>query len=143
VSVEENKEIVRKYVQDLLIDRNYDHAVDQVGPNFKIDRSAMPEAIAGAEGLHRQMDMLNEAFPDLELQIADIFGEGDKVAVRFIAPGTHTGDFLGMAPTGVKVLWKGNVIYEVQDGRVQQAWACWDDVGLIQTIEKASGSKAS
>ncbi len=134
--VEANKAHVRHYIEELLIKGNFAIAHELVTDEFKIDRSAVPDAIAGPEGLHKQMDMLKVGFPDLELRIADIFGAGDKVAVRFEAPGTHLGEFAGIPATGTKVTWRGIVIYHVQDGKVAHAWADWDDVGLLQAIQK-------
>jgi steroid delta-isomerase-like uncharacterized protein len=134
-TLEENKAIVTRYIEELLMKGNFALAPELTGPNFFIERSAMPEAIAGPEGLHKQMSMLMVAFPDLKLQIADLFGEGNKVVARFIAPGTHLGEFAGIAPTGRSVTWKGIVIYEVEDGKVAHAWACWDDIGLVQSIQ--------
>lgn len=138
---EGNKAMVRHYVEELLIKSNFAEAPNLVGPNFKIDRSAMPGGITGPEALHRQMDMLKTAFPDLNLQIADVFGEGDRVAVRFEAPGTHLGEFFGIPPTGIKVIWRGIVVYLVQDNRVQHAWADWDDEGLLMAIRQAHADR--
>ena len=135
--VEANKAHVRRYIEELLMKGNFAIANELVAPGFSIDRSAMPEAIAGPEGLHKQMDMLKKSFPDLELHIADLFAAGDKVAARFEAPGTHLAEFAGVPATGKKVTWKGIVLYQVgADFRVTHAWACWDDVGLIQAISK-------
>jgi steroid delta-isomerase-like uncharacterized protein len=135
MSVEENKALVLRYIDELLVRGRFDHAQELVGPSFTIDRSAVPETISGPEGLHRQMDMLKEAFPDLEFTIADVFGDGDKVAVRFVVPGTHKNSFAGIPATGRRVTWKGIAIYRVADSRVQEAWACWDDVGLLQSLK--------
>ena len=134
--VQANIAHVRRYIEELLMTGTFAIASELVAPGFSIDRSAMPDAIAGPEGLHKQMDMLKLAFPDLELRIADLFGNDDKVVARFEAPGTHTGEFAGIAPTGRKVMWKGIVIYHVKDNKVTHAWACWDDVGLVQAISK-------
>lgn len=134
-ATEANKEVVREYIDALLIRGDFSHAKNFVVDGFSIDRSAVPDAIAGPEGLHKQMDMLKAAFPDLQLRIADLFAEGDKVAVRFEAPGTQTGSFAGISPTGRSVTWKGIVIYKVQDGKVAHAWADWDDVGLLQALK--------
>jgi steroid delta-isomerase-like uncharacterized protein len=126
--------IVRRYVEELIIKRNFAIAGELVGPGFKVERSALPEALIGAEGLREQLARLGAAFPDLEPRIADLFASGDKVAVRFEAPGTHLGEFAGIAPTGRRVTWKGVVLYRVADGKVAEAFACWDDVGLLQSL---------
>jgi steroid delta-isomerase-like uncharacterized protein len=135
MSVDENKALVLKYIDELLVRGRFDHAQELVGPDFKIDRSAVPETISGPEGLHKQMDTLKEAFPDLEFTVADVFGEGDRVAVRFVVPGTHKNTFAGIPATGRRVTWKGIAIYRVADNRIQEAWACWDDVGLLQSLK--------
>lgn len=140
---EANKALVRHYVEELLIKGNFAEAPNLVGPEFKIDRSSVPAGITGANALERQMDMLKKAFPDLKLQIADLFGEGDRVAVRFEAPGTHLGEFFGVPPTGARVVWRGIVIYLVRDGKVQHAWADWDDEGLLMAIRQAAAEKSA
>ena len=133
--IEANKEIVRGYVKAILVDRDFSKFSDFTAPGFYIDRSAVPEAIAGKDALNKQMDMLYGAFPDLDLQIVQIVAEGDLVVVRFEAPGTHTGEFAGIAPTGKRAVWKGLVMYHVVDGKITEAWANWDDWGLIEQLK--------
>ena len=89
-SIEQNKEIVHGYVQAILVERDFSKFQYYTAPGFYIDRSAVPEAIKGEQGLHTQMDMLYSAFPDLTLTIVDMVAEGDKVVVRFEGPGTLT-----------------------------------------------------
>jgi steroid delta-isomerase-like uncharacterized protein len=136
MSIEENKDLVRRYVQAILVERDFSKFGDLTAPGFYIDRSAVPEAIKGESGLHTQMDMLYGAFPDLKLKTVDIVAEGDKVVVRFEGPGTHTGTpFAGIAATGKKAVWKGLVMYHVVDGKITEAWANWDDWGLIEQLK--------
>lgn len=137
MTLEENKEIVRRYVDAILIRRDFSDFDKFTTPDFYIDRSAVPEAIKGEEGLHTQMDMLYTAFPDLELKIVNMVAEGDKVVVRFEAPGTHKGPFAGIEATGKSAVWKGLVMYRVSDdGRIAEAWANWDDWGLIEQLRQ-------
>lgn len=134
-TLEQNKEIVRGYVQAILVERDFSKFSHFTAPGFYIDRSAVPEAIKGEEGLHTQMDMLYGAFPDLKLSIVDIVAEGDKVVVRFEAPGTHQGAFGGIQPTGRRAVWKGLVMYHVVGDKITEAWADWDDYGLLQQLQ--------
>ena len=80
-SISENKEIVKGYVEAILVKRDFSKFSHFTAPGFYIDRSAVPEAIKGEAGLHTQMDMLYGAFPDLALSMVDIVAEGDKVVV--------------------------------------------------------------
>jgi steroid delta-isomerase-like uncharacterized protein len=136
-TLEQNKEIVRGYVQAILIERDFSKFQQYTAPGFYIDRSAVPEAIKGEQGLHTQMDMLYAAFPDLTLHIKDIVAEGDKVVVRFEGPGTHSGTpFAGVPATGKHAVWKGLVMYHVVGDKITEAWADWDDWGLIEQLKK-------
>ncbi|MCB0130943.1 MAG: ester cyclase [Caldilineaceae bacterium] len=135
MSIEANKEVVRKYVDAILIKRDFSKFSEYTAPGFYIDRSAVPEAIAGEEGLHTQMDMLYGAFPDLDLSIVNMVAEGDYVVVRFAAPGTQTGEFAGIPASGKTATWKGLVMYHVIDGKITEAWANWDDWGLIEQLK--------
>jgi steroid delta-isomerase-like uncharacterized protein len=134
-TIEQNKEIVRGYVQAILVERDFSKFQHFTAPGFYIDRSAVPEAIKGESGLHTQMDMLYAAFPDLKLRTVDIVAEGDKVVVRFEGPGTQTGPFAGIPASGRKVVWKGLVMYHVVGDKITEAWANWDDTGLINQLK--------
>ncbi len=133
--IERNKEIVRGYVQAILVERDFGRFTEFTAPGFSIDRSAVPEAIAGKDALHTQMDMLYAAFPDLALSIVEIVAEGDLVVVRFEAPGTHQGTFAGIPATAKPAVWKGLVMYHVVDGKISEAWANWDDWGLLEQLK--------
>jgi steroid delta-isomerase-like uncharacterized protein len=135
-TVSENKAIVTGYVNAILIKRDFSQFSHFTAPGFYIERSAVPEAIKGEAGLHTQMDMLYAAFPDLALSMVDIVAEGDKVVVRFEAPGTHTGTFAGIPATGKTATWRGLVMYHVVGDKITQAWADWDDWGLIEQLKK-------
>ena len=81
------------------------------------------------------MDMLYKAFPDMELKMADVVAEGNKVLVRFEGPGTQTGKFAGIPATNKKATWKGLVLYKIDNGKLTHAWAVWDDYGLLMQLK--------
>ena len=70
------------------------------------------------------------------LRIVDLVAEGDKVVARFEAPGTHTGTFAGIPATGKTATWKGIVMYHVVGDKITEAWADWDDWGLVQQLQQ-------
>jgi predicted ester cyclase len=52
---------------------------------------------AGREGLLRRVPARR---PDLYAQVHDMLADGDKVVTRKTFHGTHTGEFMGLPPTG-------------------------------------------
>jgi predicted ester cyclase len=78
--------------------------------------------------------MFRAAFPDLAYVAEEGLAEGDLVATRFSATGTHRGTFLGVAPTGRRVAYSGIDINRVQGGRIVESWVHYDALGLLQQL---------
>jgi predicted ester cyclase len=78
--------------------------------------------------------MIHTAFPDLHFTLEDMIAEGDKVAYRFTARGTHMGDFLGIAATGKQIVVAGTVITRIDAGKFQEDWETIDMLGLMQQL---------
>jgi predicted ester cyclase len=74
------------------------------------------------------------AFPDLHLDVHDMFGAGDKVVTRFTISGTHEGELMGIAPTGRKVEFGGIAIDVMRDGKRVDGWGQLDRLGLLTQL---------
>jgi steroid delta-isomerase-like uncharacterized protein len=80
------------------------------------------------------------ALPDTHISIEDILVCGDRIAVRVILKGTHTGPGLGVPPTGRKVSVQGIIIVRVVDGRIREGWNSYDQLGLLRQIGALPGA---
>lgn len=85
----------------------------------------------GPEGYRRLIDDLRKAFPDISVTIEDVLVDGDKVAVRAVARGTHSAELMGIAATGRPVEYRACDIHRVVDGRIAQTWHLEDFFGLV------------
>src|SRR6201995_3769221 len=95
----------------------YDLAEESVTADF-VDHEAPPGTPSGPEGANAVLRWLRGAFADLSYEIIDAFGDGDRVAVRLITTGTHTGEFLGAPPTGRQFQIEAIHIFRIRDGKV-------------------------
>lgn len=77
---------------------------------------------------------MRQALPDLRIRIEDIIGEGDKVAVRITAEGTHLGDGFGVGASGRRVTFGGIIITRFADGKIVESWNNLDQLGLLTQI---------
>lgn len=61
--------------------------------------------------------------------------QGDKVAARTTFTGTHTGEFMGIPPTG-KTFSIGTMKYpsEYTTGQITDNWNQFDTYGLLQQL---------
>ena len=101
MSVEENKENIRRHVEDVFNKGDLSIVDELIAPNY-VARSPMGE-IKGPEGFRQTVVTMRNAFPDLHYTIDDMVAEGDWVAVRYTLTGTFTGEFGSRAPTGKKL----------------------------------------
>lgn len=111
-----------------------------------LDQIMMPRYVrheggASAVGLaeHKQRIVeLREAFPDLVSTVDDIFGDGDRIAIRWTSVGTQQGEYLGLPPTGRTVTTSGISIARIEAGKITEEWVTWDphqvlaDLGVVQ-----------
>jgi len=112
MSLEENKAFVQRYVEEPWNKGNVDALDELCGPNFHL------EGLGGVEAFKRVITDFRKGFPDLHFTVEEIIAEGDKVAYRWTARGTHQGEYQGIAPTGKAVTATGITIIRIVDGKV-------------------------
>jgi steroid delta-isomerase-like uncharacterized protein len=94
---------------------------------------AFPE-FTSAAGVSDLMTLVRSAIPDYHQEILDIFSVDDRVAVRWVARGTHQGALLGAAPTGNAIDVNGINLYRVAEGKIAEAWQLTDLAGLLRQL---------
>jgi steroid delta-isomerase-like uncharacterized protein len=84
--------------------------------------------------LKENIKSLKTAFPDLETVIEDIFGEADRVVVRWRSRGTQTREFMGVPATNKPVEVSGITISRVERGRIAEEWVSWDALEMLYRV---------
>jgi steroid delta-isomerase-like uncharacterized protein len=135
MSTEANKAIVIQLYEEIFNKGDLDLADKLIAPNaVNHDPAAPPGMPDGAPGVKAVVTMLRKAFPDDHHTIEDLVAEGDKVVVRLTRTGTHQGTFLGLPPTGKHITQTSMHIFRFADGKLVEAWANRDDLGLMQQL---------
>ncbi|MFE5482170.1 ester cyclase [Streptomyces sp. NPDC056527] len=87
--------------------------------------------VIGMDAVRREVEMWRGGF-DFNFTVNDQIAEGDRVCTRWTWVGTHTGDFMGLPPTGTKVSMTGTTIHQFrQDGKMAEGWWQYDLLGLM------------
>lgn len=89
--------------------------------------------VRGVDGAREEINMSRQVFPDFRFTVEDQLAEGDRVATRWTWQGTHSGEFMGAAPTG-KVKITGMTIHRLRNGKIQEGWFNWDFLGELRQI---------
>lgn len=129
---EENKRIARKVFEDVLTEGNI-ALVDELVASDYVGHTPLLE-LHGPEGAKEFDAMLHQAFPDLEIAVEDQIAEGDRVATRWTARGTHEGEFQGIPPTGRRVEFSGIAIFRIADGKFVEGWNIPDLLSLLRQL---------
>ncbi len=105
-----------------------------IRPDFIMNIAGAPHQLRGRDVWEAGTRMMMAAFPDLHATIEDIFGAGDRVAVRLAFRGTHRGAFQGIPATGRPVEYASFEIYRVEDGLLAEEWILSDLATLMRQI---------
>jgi len=133
MKTEENKQFIRRFVEETMNKKNLD-AIDELVEQDFIERVPLTGQGPGRAGLKYAIGMLLTAFPDMKWTTDEQVAEGDKVVSRFTWTGTHQGEFLGIPPTQRKVTVWGVVIDVVRGGRFAESRLIMDTMGLMQQL---------
>ncbi len=131
--LEQNKELIIRWLEEA--DKgNADFARDNSAPEYA---HYLPSGLAEPLSLEQsinQTKMFQKGLPDLVHNIEEIIAVGDKVIVRFIARGTHTGDIeeMGIPATGKTVEVSSIAIYRIEKGKVVELRQEADMFGFMQ-----------
>lgn len=98
------------------------------------DHALPPGVPGGFEGRRMFYSAMLAAFPDMEVRLEDVFGEGDKLVTRWSARGTHQGDMMGIPPTGKQISISGIAIDRFENDQSVEHWEVFDQVGLMQQL---------
>jgi len=133
MNVEENKLVVREFIEETLNKGNVDAAGDYVADNV-VELVPFPGQGPGLAGLKDVLRGMRIAFPDLHWTIEEQIAEADKVLTRFIWAGTHKAEFLGVPATGQQVSVWGMVIDRLENGKIKETRILMDALGLMQQL---------
>ena len=128
----QNKAVCRQIFK-LINERKLDEAFALYAEDY-IYHGPGGQELRGREAIRSLWEDWLAGFPDLYTTIDDMIAEGDKLAVRWRIEGTHTGEFMGIAPTGVAIEVGINEIFRVANGQSVEAWDQYDGLGLMQQI---------
>lgn len=93
-----------------------------------------PQDTIGLDGVRSEYRMWRSAF-DFSMTVEDVLAQGDRACARWTWNATHTGDFLGISPTGRRVSMTGLTLFRFGDnGKIAELWWQHDQLGLMQQV---------
>jgi steroid delta-isomerase-like uncharacterized protein len=129
---EQNKDQARQ-TWEIVNRRNPDLIEEFYPPNLVWHEP--DQEIRGLEQAKKFVSTFFEAFPDLNISVEDMIGEGDQVVSRYTIRGTHQGQTEEFGPpTGRQMELEGITIHRFEDGKIVEEWERYDNLSALQPL---------
>jgi predicted ester cyclase len=114
-SAEENKAIVRRFMEEL-VKGNFDVIDELLSPDF-VDRSLMPGQGSTREDFKRSVAEIHEAFSGTSFTIVVQVAEGDTVVTKCRESAIGRGEIWGLPPTGIESTHESMYIHRLSGSK--------------------------
>ena len=131
MSVEDNKALIR-LLYDLYSRRQLDEVYKLYAPEFVLHGEATGDM--SLEQIRRLDAAQLGAFSEAVVTVGNMVAEEDKVAFQVGLKVTHSGAFMGIAPTGKRVEMTNTHIVRVSASRIAEWWGTTEFPRVIQEL---------
>ncbi len=124
MTMEQNKAIALRFAKDGWgTNQGWENIWDELIASDVVHHfNSGPEPIIGLEANKVFNASLFGGFPDIKHTIEDLIAEEDRVVYRTTIQGTHTGEFLGIPPTGKAAKMNDFTLLRIADGKIVEWW---------------------
>jgi predicted ester cyclase len=138
MSVEQNKEIVSRFYEELWNKRKFSVADEIISPDcvtHQLQSGSVPVgAPRGPEAVKHHIGEWLNGFPNLHFDVEQVVAEDDRVVSQSVLRGIHTGTWLGIAPTNKEVSIRLMVIQRIENGKIVEDWVLVEALGFFQGL---------
>ena len=135
----ENKAVVRRLIDEVWNQRTFDMLDDLFAADALVHDSGAPLLTRGPTCARKGIGAACAAFPDIRINIDDLFASDDKVVLRWSSHGTHRGELQGIPPTNRPMTMTGIAIYRFADGKIVEEWMNNDTLGMLRQLGLVPG----
>jgi steroid delta-isomerase-like uncharacterized protein len=108
--------------------------VKLLAPSTEWSSDAFPAPFKGHDGARQFFQVYVGGFPDLHLDIEDVFASGDRVVIRWRSSGTHRGDLGGLKPTNRRSELHGCTVSEIKADKIHRSWVYFDNATMLRQL---------
>lgn len=137
IRTETNKVIARRFIEEVF-EKGDDDAINElVADDFKPHNWSTDAT--GRTAVRDAVKRASAGLTDARITVNDVIGEDDKVVVRVTSQATHTGEFMGLPPSGKTYRIEEIHIFRVQGGKVVEHWHQGDWLGMMRQLGALPG----
>jgi steroid delta-isomerase-like uncharacterized protein len=134
MSLTENKVCGRRFFEEMLGTGNFELAEELMSNDVVMHHPSSPTPLKGREAVTGMLSTFRAGFPDLKMVVEDVFGEDDKVAIRWRVTGTQTAELFGIPASGKSMDVTGISVLRLSNGIIVEDWVAEDSLGMMKQI---------
>ena len=127
----ENMKIIHQFYE-ALDNQQFDSAFNFIASDAKLYSGGFEPLTV--DDMKPVIPIWYRAFPDYVHSVEDMIAEKDKVYVRIIYSGTHSGDFFGVPASNSNIKYLGFHSFTLADSKIIEAWVLEDMLLLWQQL---------
>src|SRR5581483_1011065 len=127
------KEMARRVVNEVWTQGRLDAIDELFAEDYRGWDPTMGEVV-GRAGMRQQVELYRNAFSNVTMTADQVICEGEWVFTAWTGRGTHTGELMGVAPTGREVTVTGMEISRVSGGTFVESRGVFDALGMLQQM---------
>lgn len=132
--LEKNKTLIARF-DKACIEKNDEKALDELVADHVINHAAPQGASNGKESFHHFLHLLHTGLSDIKVEILQQVAEKDLVVTRKSISGMHTGNFMGVPPTGKAINFEAIEIIRLENGKYAEHWVQSDLRELLLSLK--------
>ena len=106
---------------------------DEIVASDYVSHGPQAPPAEGPEGVKARIAVYQDAL-DGYWDVQEIHAGGDRVVVRWIGRGTHTGELMSVPATGATVAVDAITIFRIAACKIAEEWTVSDALGLLQQV---------
>jgi steroid delta-isomerase-like uncharacterized protein len=138
LTVEDNIKLINE-LYEAINEKDWDTVFGLHSENHLRFDTNKPEPMRGLGPYREYVQGFGDSFPDLNIKLVRVFGQGDMVCDEHITSGTHIGpmkSFDGriIPPTGKSFSVRNCHIYKIEAGKIVETWRYLDQLVFLTQL---------
>jgi predicted ester cyclase len=133
MSVEQNKAVIRRLVDEVFNQKNLTIVEELVTPDWRFHGPLSME-YQGRAGFRIMLKGFYDSMPDLHVRLLDMIGEGDKVFHLWQLEATLKGPYQGIPLDGKQLSQTIYHLSRFENSKEAEIWECSDTFTMLQGL---------
>jgi len=126
-----NSDVVHRLADEAFVAGNFDGWDEFVSADL-VDNDPMPGLPPNGEGVKMLAQMVVGTFSDRKIDAEHLEAPDGRIVENWVFTGKHTGEGMGIPPSGEDITIRGIEIWRVADGKIVERWGVVDVSDVMQ-----------